>query len=329
MTVPVIHEIRRKYPAAEFIVVVKGPAQAALLQSAPYITEIVQFPSNNNFKRLISFFWTLRRMKFDTIFISTGTRSLYAIMIYLLCNIRVRIGDGRRFTMVYSLNYTKSTPTHRVDRQLSMVELWTRSPPIVDLSLPIDRAAAIEAASYLEANELREGEYVVIHPGSNKGEDMKQKRIPIDLATQIADSLVTSSNIKVVLILGPDDLDLESKCEGNDPRIVVTSRVSLDVTKYILSKAKSFIGSDSSLGHIASAFNVSTTTLIGPTNPTVSLPRGANAKIARSREELACRPCWFTPLQGKCPISLRCMTSIKVDDVVQVASNGLDVPASQ
>jgi len=320
MTVPVIHQIRATHPSASFVVVVKGPAQAALLNSAPYVSKILHFPDERNLHGLLRFFWSLRRMHLDAIFISTGTRAFYAILIYLLCNIRVRIGDGLKYRFAYTHNYTKPLPIHRVDRQLSMVELWTGSPTTLDLSLPIDPVAATAAATILESNNLIDRQFLVIHPGSNKGEDMRQKRIPIELALQTARVLSRESKIKIVIILGPDDLDLEDRFHLNDKDITVIARVSLDETKYILSKASGFIGSDSSLGHIASAFDVPTVTLIGPTNPIVSLPRGRGAKIVQSNEAFACRPCWFTPLQGKCPHSLRCLTTIKVEDVVEAAN---------
>ncbi|NLH81900.1 MAG: glycosyltransferase family 9 protein, partial [Phyllobacteriaceae bacterium] len=81
-------------------------------------------------------------------------------------------------------------------------------------------------------------------------------------------------------------------------------------------------------GHLAAAFGVPTVTAVGPSDPDETRPWGPLSRVVRSREDLACRPCWFTPLHGNCPHQGRCMTEITSDQIVDALLDVVSAPRS-
>jgi heptosyltransferase II len=67
--------------------------------------------------------------------------------------------------------------------------------------------------------------------------------------------------------------------------------------------------------HIASALDVATVTVFGPTDEYATGPTGDKAAIVRAPVE--CAPC----LLRECPIDHRCMTRISVERVIEAVPN--------
>ena len=111
---------------------------------------------------------------------------------------------------------------------------------------------------------------VIIHPGSGSG----AKNWPLEKYTALAQDLEASGR-KVTWCLGPAELEREpgafSRIRHSARRIVTDSLVDLAGH---LAAARSYIGNDSGIVHLAAAVGCPTLALFGPTNPTVWAPRG-------------------------------------------------------
>lgn len=321
MTVPVLSELRRLHPDAHIVLMVRGKAQGAVMEGSALVDEIVQVPPNADRFALMRFFAGLRAKRFDAVYVATRITPLVPLLLRVLSGVRTIIGDGDRLGFVYSYRNIQDPTVHRVDRMLETLAKWTGVPagrPRFDL--PVRAEARRAAAARLRESGLANARYFAFHPGSSRGAGI-EKRLPVSLVRGVMEALrAREPDLKFVVMFGPDDMDLVPQFEPFPPDVTPVIGSSLDETKAILSRAVGFLGSDSALGHIASVWGVPTVTAVGPTNPNETRPWGPLSRVVSSREELACRPCWFTPLQGNCPYNQRCMTGITVQQILDNVS---------
>jgi len=100
-------------------------------------------------------------------------------------------------------------------------------------------------------------------------------------------------------------------------------QLSLADTAALISQAGAFIGNDGGLSSVAGALKISTYVLSGPTDPLYWNIKGS--PINNITKNLDCQPCvhwgckypraWKSNYIG-CPIGMKCMTSLTVDDVL-------------
>ncbi len=324
MTTPVICEFRRLYPDGKLTLIVRGKAQAALMAGSDLVDEILVMPSSSDRLKLVKFFGGLREHKIDAAFIGTRISPLLALALKYISGISTIIGDGdassKRLAGVYTVRHSIDPSVHRVDRMLETFSLWSGqpvSPPGFPVTL--DHDAHQEALKIIYEQNMQPGKFVVIHPGSSvaAGTD---KRIPIDVAQRIASEVLEHNpGIKIGYALGPEELDLLPALQnGLQPRQVILTGHSLAVTAAIISEAMGLIAADSGLGHVASAFEVPTVTLFGPSIPSETRPYGPVASMAARETKLECQPCWGTPRYGHCPYDVRCMHELPEAHVVTV-----------
>ena len=82
----------------------------------------------------------------------------------------------------------------------------------------------------------------------------------------------------------------------------------------ILANSKLYVGVDSFWAHAAAALNVKGVVLFGASTPVI-WGHESNVNIYK---DISCSPCIDWILDSDCPYSKRCMTSISVDEVVNV-----------
>jgi ADP-heptose:LPS heptosyltransferase len=311
MTVPVIAELRELHPDAEIALIVRGGPQRALLEGSRLVDRILEMPKNHQRLEMIRFFVALRRHRFDLAYIATRISPTAALLLRTLSGVKMIVGDAPTQRWLFSHAGTIDPGQHRVDRMLETLGLWTgHAPGPVRIRLPVAPEAEAEAEALMSKSGITAGAFLAIHPGSSLMA-AKEKRIPVaTVKALIADVRRYHPETSVVLLFGPDDQDLVPDFATLKDGVISVSGVGLDVTKAILARAAGFVGSDSALGHLASAFSIPTVTLAGPTIPTETRPYGPLAAVLTRGETLQCQPCWGTPLHGNCPYDARCMTDI-------------------
>lgn len=329
MTVPVLAELRRLHPEARIVLMVHGRPQGELLAASPLVDEILQIPQSYKDVRQILFFARLRAKHLDAVFVGTRVAPLVAFMLRVVSGVRVVVGDGNRHGFLYTVQNRVRPGVHRVERMLETLALWTGirvDRPV--FPLPISDEDRRSAAAVLAAKGLAGRRYVAHHPGSSRGRG-NEKRLPPTLVREVIAALAERDpDLRHVLLFGPADQELREQFEPLPPQAVALTGLRLGETEAVLAGAAAFVGSDSALGHIAAALGVPTVTAVGPSNPAETRPWGASTRVVLSREDLACRPCWFTPLHGNCPHRGRCMTEITPDQIVDALLDALSTKAA-
>lgn len=157
------------------------------------------------------------------------------------------------------------------------------------------------------------GDYLVLAPSAS----FYPKRWPIDSFVKLAQKLLETSSLKVVILAGPDDKFCEAFNTIHSERLVnLQGKTSLKESMSILSKAKVCIGNDSGMNHIAEAYGVPCLTIFGPTDPRFGFaPHGSSSRYLS--KELWCKPCSTTGSKKCFRDRLYCMEEISVDEVYQ------------
>jgi heptosyltransferase-2 len=136
--------------------------------------------------------------------------------------------------------------------------------PRVDL----DEESRLGAKEFLRRNDLREGDFIAIHPSSGSS----RKNWPVARFRDLASSLRRGSE-PLLWIEGEADgdvvADLASKVAAP-----VARGLGLTVLASVLSESRGFIGNDSGVTHLAAAVGVPSVALFGPTDPAVWAPKG-------------------------------------------------------
>ena len=102
-------------------------------------------------------------------------------------------------------------------------------------------------------------------------------------------------------------------------------KTSLDDLLYLIPKSKSIVANDNAIAHYASACNVATVMIFGPTVPAFGFtPLADKHAIVETALSLACRPCSsHGPM--RCPRKhFKCMRSITSEHVFQQVARFLD-----
>ena len=209
---------------------------------------------------------------------------------------------------------------------------------IAMLLAPLGVAASDIAAAkpYLAAGQpsaniprdLRDfsGTLMALAPGSQWG----TKMWPIENYRALLAMLFARLPEVGIVLLGNDreiylgkTLDAQFVLQKNYWNLI--GKTSLDDMLYLIPKSKLIVTNDNAVAHYASAFNVATVMIFGPTVPAFGFtPLAAKHAIVETMERLDCRPC-SSHGPKRCPRQhFRCMRSIPAEQVFQQVARLLD-----
>jgi ADP-heptose:LPS heptosyltransferase len=182
-----------------------------------------------------------------------------------------------------------------------------KADPKIQLSLPA-----------AEQREIFSKPVVCIHPAS--GTEMRQW--PPDYFGELIDLLVMNYDLHVVILGGPDEMDIAQKVLDavRHPKVVhcLVGKLKLTEVPTLISKCALFVGNNSGPHHIAGALGVPT---IGVHSGVVDSmewgPLGDNAVAIR--RNMSCSPCYIEK-RGDCPKSLACIRGLGPYAVYEVAA---------
>lgn len=148
-----------------------------------------------------------------------------------------------------------------------------------DVFLKLDEAEAVRALARLGYDDVPEGGFVALHPGSGG----KAKCWPAERFAQLAVKLALQDFTPLVFF-GPADQGMRREFEEHMPPGVTWECVAgrpLREVLALLSCARCYAGNDSGVTHLA-ARACPTVALFGPTDPRVWAPLGRGVRIMRA-----------------------------------------------
>jgi heptosyltransferase II len=324
MSLPVLRAVREKFPCARISVLAR-PWVAALYENESSVDAIISLdgaPGPRDWRAKWKTAKTLRAQHFDLALLLTNSFES-AALVRLAGTGRV-IGyarDGRSWLLTEPIPVPKKgdIPEHE---RFYYLELLRRSGLIDSIpDVPFIRLGGIEEArmrgeALFESSGLT-GPVVGVSPGAAYGS--AKRWLPqrfAESAARVASSVggsvaVFGSKAEISLCEQVADLAGARNFAG-----ATTLRQFIDMT----AACRVFFTNDSGAMHIASALEVPSITVFGPTNEHATGPLGASARVLRV--PVSCAPCMLR----ECPIDHRCMTGVGSDLAVQSAEQLMKPP---
>lgn len=129
---------------------------------------------------------------------------------------------------------------------------------------------------------------------------------------------LVNNNYQVILIgsnLEVEDSNFILNQFSRDEIISFVNNTNLTQLKNLLAEVNLYIGNDSGPSHIAAGVGTNTITIFGSTDIkhcVKFMPYTGKHEFLKPSEDIKCHPCYKT----KCPTNMECMSSIKVDMVL-------------
>jgi ADP-heptose:LPS heptosyltransferase len=284
---PVIASFKLNYPDSDISLI----CSPWVKDIAPYfkdVSEVIEYQLNekgNIFAKLKSFLklvFLLRSKKFDTVFL--GHRNNAFGYIAKLSGIKNIFGFKETRFVNYGAEFDKNT--YEPMRYLSVLEkqgLQTIK------KLHLERI--LDSDSIKQKYNLSKKYTIGLFPfgGINPGTDMDIKRWDIDKYIILSEQLQKSyTDFNVILIEGKGESEKITK-------ETLCRKLTVDID--LISVCNVFVSGDTGPLHIASAFNLNTVSIFGPSNPELIAPRSEYTTDAVHEtlwKKIECSPC-YTP----------------------------------
>lgn len=311
LTTPLIAALAARGP----VDVIGTPANVPLLANNPHVRRAIAYDKRGQgaLRRLIEIGRALRAERYGAAYMAQG--SIRSAALALVAGIRVRVGfdtAGGRYLYTTRVPYDESS--HHSERLLQLARSFgTHTAGGAEQSAPRLYPADAERAqvdTLLRDAGVTGEPLVALAPGSV----WATKRWPYypELAVRLA------SRARVVIVGSPADSGLAEAIRTRVPEAVdATGRLSLLASAELLRRCAAVVSNDSAPVHLASAMNVPTLAVFGPTVPEFGFGPVADRNDVAGHDSLACRPC-HRHGPRRCPLGhWRCMGELSADAVFQ------------
>ena len=332
MATPAIRALRRGYPNAALIGVVKSNV-APTLDGTPWFDSVIPFnlKSSDPELRTRRVLKQLKQERADlAVLFPNSFRS--ALMAWR-AGITRRIGyarGGRRLLLTDRLEVPKDgegkkLPVPAVEYYLAIVRqlgLHVDSVRVELATTPSDESSADQAWARLGLNTGRR--VVILNTGGAFG---PAKSWPNGYFSELAKRLATEANAQILVVCGPGERESARAivAGAGHPSVVSLAELDLSIglTKACIKRSALMITTDSGPRHFAAAFGVPVISLFGPTH--IAWTRTNHPNAVHLSHPVPCGPCQ----KPTCALGHhRCMTELKPAAVYDVAARMLGRPAA-
>lgn len=311
---PVFKALKTEYPEAR-ISCLAVPRVREILESIPFIDDIIMYDEEGRHwspLAKLALILRLRRKKFDAAFLLH--RSLTRALLVYWAGIPRRVGydeKGRGRYLTHRSEFPGSD-VHRGDHYLNIIESYGVKVEDRQCRLNVCPEAARYVAALLNAENIRDGDFVVaVNPGGN----WDLKRWPHDRFSLLISRVLEQLQAKVVVTGAAKDASWNRKVMAplKVKPVDLTGKTSLKQLMAVFTRADVVVSADSGPLHLASGVGTDVIGLFGPTRPEITGPRGAGRSVV-IQQDVGCNrePCYHI----KCPDNT-CMQAITVDDVIE------------
>ena len=201
----------------------------------------------------------------------------------------------------------KKGEIHEVDRNFDLVRLICDGDEHRRLVLNLLDNEIAETHRLLADWEIAPNDFLVgIHPGGSSFD----KRWPEENYAQVADTLVNEYGAKILILRGPDEIELERNLQkALQSQSIAYAPKSIRELAALIKRCDLFVCNDSGPMHIAAALDVRTIAIFGPTDHVAWKPLSEEATIVR--RDMPCWPC----SAHKCKIGWECTKKLTADTV--------------
>ena len=320
MSLSALAALRARFPAAEIVLVAK-PWVSELYWHLPAVSrQIVYNPAGEHegpqgFWKLIR---ALRAERFDAAILFQN--AFHAAWMAWCAGIPVRVGyarDGRSSLLTDAVEVpSPAAYGHQAYYYLHLLfraGLIAKPQPVAEIRLVLADSEKNWAAKHLQKLGLQGPRFLVgLNPGAFFG---PAKRWLLHRYALLADRLVGALHADVLIFGSPAERPLAeeiARAMKHTP-VILAGGTSLRQLMALLAQCHLVVSNDSGPMHLAAALGLPVLAIFGSTDERATGPVGSRTRVIR--HPVACSPCGLR----ECPIDLRCMKGVTVEDVSKSA----------
>jgi len=305
-SLPLLKSLREHYPGASIHSVVR-PYLQGLLADSPYVDSIILREDTRSATARLA--GKLIMEHYDLLI--ALPRSEEALILAGLSFARLRAGFAH-FPWDLGLNVKEVIQGHNS---------WFNNAKLLDrLGIPISQNNYVGLLKVDDQTAIKglPWRYAVFSPGASRRRLIKawdEYKF-----AQVISRLSMEFGLGCVLVGGKDTAEctgtitrhVEKLLKGGVQQVVdLAGKVDLRELTMVLKKAKLFVGIDSGIMHMASALDIPTVGIFGPTDPFYVAPQ--NERSAVVRLDLACSPCYLRePCRHR-----KCLEELEAEMVIE------------
>jgi lipopolysaccharide heptosyltransferase II len=311
-SLPLLKALRENYPSSTIHSIVR-PHLKELLVHSPYINDLLY--RRKGIKDILILLNEIRKNKYDLLI--TLSNSGECLFLTTFSGAKVKVGFSY-FPWDFSLDIKEKVKGHLSWyynlKLLETLKIEVQKRDYVGLlTLP-----AKEDSKALSESKIPDvqGKYVVVSPGTSA-----RRRVKAWEEEKFGDLIILLKekyDLNPILVGGEDNIEVNDKviemvrAKDKDKKVNyienVAGKLGLKDLCYLLKDASLFVGVDSGIMHLASAFDIPVVGIFGPTDPFYVGP--LNKKSMVVREEMECSPCYLKGCEDR-----TCMKKLEVKKV--------------
>jgi heptosyltransferase-2 len=320
MSLPALEALRARFPMSEIVLVTK-PWVSELYWRFPAINRQIVYKPASEHKGPAGF-WKfveeLRAERFDAAILLQN--AFHAAWMAWRARVPVRVGyarDGRSALLTDAIEVpSPAAYGHQAYYYLQLLfraGLTGPPEPVREIHLMLDDTEKAWAARHLQKLGLHGPRFLVgLNPGAFYG---PAKRWLPNRYAQLADRLIGAFHADVLIFGSAAERPLAeeiARAMKHTP-LILAGETSLRQLMALLGQCRLVISNDSGPMHLGAALGLPLVAIFGSTNDHATGPVSPRARIVK--RPVICSPCGLR----ECPIDLRCMRSVSVDDAYTAA----------
>jgi ADP-heptose:LPS heptosyltransferase len=304
LLVPVVGRLREVFPSAR-IEVLAEKRNSGVFALCPEIDQVMCYDRPKDLFAILS-------NSYDVIIDSEQWHRLSAIVARMIRS-KIKIGYGtndRKRLFTQSIEYRHEN--YEMDSFLELLEPMGIEPPAT-IPSPFLTVPSVEQDSTDKILEhYRQKPFIVLFPGAS----IAERCWGVEKFRQLARRLI-AEGLAVVVVGGKEDIATGRSIENGLSILNLTGKTSLCGTAGVLNRSQLLISGDSGVLHVGVGLGISTVSLFGPGIAAKWAPRGKHHLVINHK--LSCSPCTRFGTTPPCPIGVKCMQDISVDEVFVAA----------
>ncbi len=274
---PTLDDLQAHYPQAEIDVIVEPRAKGAY-RVCKSVNEVLTFDykDRNGLADFGNLLGIVRDREYD-VALTLGQRWSVGLLLWMT-GIPLRIGyTAKTGTWFFTNSVSLKTEQYAAHMYHDLLKGLGINSPCPELAVSVPKPDLQWADSEQQRLGTTESGYILIHGGSSKLAQAKgiDKIYPIDKWQKIIEDIQQKQpNLPIVMLQGPEDVQLVSAIRQVFPELKVTSPSDIGKLAAMIAGANLMLCTDSAPMHLAVAVGTYTIALFGPTEAKKLLPPG-------------------------------------------------------
>lgn len=310
MITPLLQLIKSNYKNSLVRIVVSSMPAKSVVMGSSLVDEVIVFNRRkNNIFGYLRLLWKNFIFSPDISFVTPYVSLFLGQASSFLSGAKIRIGEDKTMPIAgYTHFNSECRNMHKVDANIFLFNIGLKLSG--DAPRPYFHLNSKEKSygeSFFLKKRLRNCIVMGLHVGCDS--NSKYRRYPLERFQNIINNFIKlKSNHRVVCFFGPDETLLSNSIERH-PSVLIVKEKPIQHVASIIRKLDVMLSTDSSLGHVATAFGTPCVSIMGPADSMVTSPYGDMHSVVETAKNLLCKPCIHSQKYTDC-LHFDCLNTI-------------------